>query len=246
MRRLYRYLAVVLILAGIAICLNSCLIAVKTGSFKNTAEELVLIIDPGHGGADGGAFVNNVFESRLNLLVAEKLDKIMGLFAVPVILTRNSEDIDYPSEAETIKEKKVYDTKRRVELINSIPNAVVISIHQNKYPDDYPHGAQTFFSQISGSEELAKATQTLLVKHLDVQNTREAKRIDKNIYLMNHIKCPAILVECGFLSNPREYELLQTREYQVKTAAILTAAFINSQTRLSEKFAGEGKDAKTV
>ncbi|NLL39466.1 MAG: N-acetylmuramoyl-L-alanine amidase [Clostridiales bacterium] len=195
---------------------------------------LVLVIDPGHGGADGGANVGNVFESSLNLSIALKLDSIMGLFAVPTVLTRTGEDIEYPPEANTIRAKKVFDTKRRVKLIESIPNSVLISIHQNKFPDDYPHGAQSFYSRNPGSEELAKNTQKLLVKILDPQNKREAREIYSGVYLMKSVSCPSILVECGFLSNPRELALLQTEEYQTKTAVCLSAAFLNTCDILEE------------
>lgn len=233
-----RCIAVLLILAGIVICLKACLIPAPAGGYTDRGR-LVLIIDPGHGGADGGANTGNVLESSLNLSIALKMDSIMGLFAVPVILTRESEDIDYPQEAKTIRAKKVYDTKRRVELIKSIPNPVVISIHQNKFPDDYPHGAQSFFSKNHGSEELAKNTQELLVRILDSQNKREARRVDSGIYLMNNISCPSVLVECGFLSNPRELELLQTEEYRTKIAVTISAAFLNT-TEILEGANGKG------
>lgn len=222
-----------MIIAGLALCIKACRAPANAVSLMKDSS-VVLVIDPGHGGADGGASVGSVFESSLNLSIALKLDSIMGLFAVPTLLTRASEDIEYPPEASTIRAKKVFDTKRRVDLIASIRNCVLISIHQNKFPDDYPHGAQSFFSKNPGSEELAKNAQELLVKILDPQNKREAREIYDSVYLMKRVKCPAILVECGFLSNPRELVLLQTEEYQTKIAACLTAAFLNTCEILEE------------
>ena len=225
-------IAIVLIFIGLAFFMKSCMLSVKTGSFEQ--EDLVLIIDPGHGGADGGANLDGVCESTLNLDIALKLDNIMGLFAAPVALTRVTDMIQYPSGANSIRAKKLADQKNRSTFIKGFPNAVLISIHQNKFPDDAPHGAQVFFSKNPGSEDLALKTQTLLKSILEPGNKREANKIDSGIYLMKSIDCPAILVECGFLSNPIEFVLLQTEEYQIKIATAIATAYISSYEFLEE------------
>ena len=155
----------------------------------------------------------------------------MGLFAVRRYSQERARILNI--HRQVLSGQRKFLTKRRVDL-TSIRNCVLISIHQNKFPDDYPHGAQSFFSKNPGSEELAKNAQELLVKILDPQNKREAREIYDSVYLMKRVKCPAILVECGFLSNPRELVLLQTEEYQTKIAACLTAAFLNTCEILEE------------
>jgi N-acetylmuramoyl-L-alanine amidase len=227
MNKIHRYTAAVLITLGLVLCLLGLLFPAKAAHFaKNTS--LTLVIDPGHGGADGGAYVDNVFESRINLDIALKLDNIMGLFSIPVVLTRNSEQLSYPADAGTIREKKVADQRQRIELINSIENAVLISIHQNKFTDSQPKGAQVFFSRAAGSEEFALLTQSILKAVLFPGNRRDSRPIDRDILLMRKTQCPAILVECGFLSNPEELRLLQTEAYQTKLAACLAASFFQA------------------
>ncbi len=201
-----------------------------------SASSITLIIDPGHGGADGGASVNQVLESKLNLDIALKLDQIMGLFSAPVILTRDSEALSYPADADTIREKKIADQKHRIDLINGTDKAVVISIHQNKYSDEAPRGAQVFFSEYSGSEDFALITHEYLKAALDPLNRRQARRIANEIFLMRKIHCPAILVECGFMSNPSEFALLQTQGYQTKIAVALAAAYMCAAPVLEELY----------
>jgi N-acetylmuramoyl-L-alanine amidase len=185
------------------------------------------VLDAGHGGADGGASASDgTLESGLNLSICQKLDAVLGLCGYPSVLTRDSEDINYPQSADTIHKKKVYDQKSRVELVNSTQNAFLISIHLNKYPSSQPHGAQVLFNGLGGSRELAELMQSLFIGVLNDGNKRPAAKVPKDIYLMKQINSPGIIVECGFLSNPQEVELLKTEVYQTKLAAIITAACV--------------------
>ncbi len=189
--------------------------------------EHTLVIDAGHGGEDGGAVsVSGVSESRINLAIARRLELIMGLYGVDTVLLR-TEDISLHSEgASTLREKKVSDLHNRVDRVNSIDNAVLISIHQNSYSDSQYRGAQVFFAPTDGSQAFGEYTQEVLRVSLNPDNTRLAKQIPDTVYLMNHITCRAILVECGFLSNPEEDQLLQTPGYQLKLASALAGAYL--------------------
>lgn len=206
-------------------------------SMQNT--DLVLIIDAGHGGEDGGAVsISGVKESEINLGIASDLDQIMGFFGVQTIMTRNTENLDYTKKADTIREKKAEDQNNRLRLINSTENAVMISIHQNKFPDSGPFGSQVLFAPTNGSKVFAEYMQKLLISSLNSKNRRSATKVPSNILLMNHVKCPAILIECGFLSNTVEERLLLTDTYRLKVAAVIAAGYLNNQDSLLDIISG--------
>ncbi|MBP5166069.1 MAG: N-acetylmuramoyl-L-alanine amidase [Oscillospiraceae bacterium] len=185
------------------------------------------IIDAGHGGEDGGAVApDGTLESELNLSISLKLDALMGLFGADTVLTRSSEVIDYPAGAQTVRERKNADQVRRVELIASRENAVLISIHQNNFGDSRPSGAQVLYNKHSGSAELAARAHHFLGM-IDGQKMRSSAEISEDIFLMRSAECPAILVECGFLSNGEDLSKLESDEYRTKLALALCAAYIN-------------------
>ena len=188
-----------------------------------------LVLDAGHGG--------EVPESGINLAIVQKLDQLLGLYGEAPLLLR-SEDISlHDDSAQTLREKKVSDLHNRVARIEETEHAVLLSVHQNTFPDGKYHGAQVFYSNGELSQPLAQLTQETLRAALDPGNTREAKPIPDSVYLMNHITCPAILVECGFLSNAEEELLLQSGAYQTKLASALAASWLQW---LDEEGRGEG------
>ena len=190
--------------------------------------ERTLILDPGHGGADGGAVsVTGTYESQINLAIALRCRALAELYGVDTVMTRESETLDYPESASTIHAKKVWDTKARVELVSSTPYAVLISIHQNKYTTASPHGSQALYAKTEGSQELAQAMQSNL-SQVTGESKRTAARIGESIYLMNHVDCPAVLVECGFVSNVLEAKKLEEPAYQLKLAAVIVGTYLNS------------------
>lgn len=185
-----------------------------------------LVIDAGHGGADGGAVASNgTLESEINLDIALRLEALAEFWGIPTVMTRSTNEIEYPESAETLSAKKKADQDARIDLIQNTPGAVLISIHQNYYPSTAPWGIQVFFGSISGSSQLAELTQMNLTCQLAPENRRLASAIDENIYLMRKITCPAILVECGFLSNETEREKLETENYRLELAAVMLASF---------------------
>lgn len=221
----------VISIIGLVLCAIHLESSVKQVSFTNiSTSELQLIIDAGHGGEDGGAVsLSGAKESDINLAIALKLDQILGLYGVSAVLLR-TEDISLHSEdAETIHEKKVADLNYRVDTIEATANSVVFSIHQNTYSSPQYSGAQVFYANGETSLPLAELAQQYLIAVLDPGNARVATPIPESIYLMNHISCPAILVECGFLSNPEEEALLITSEYQIQIAATLATVWLQYQ-----------------
>ena len=135
----------------------------------------VLIIDAGHGGADGGAVAaDGTVESEINLAVAVRLKQLAGLFGAETLMTRESEGIAYPEDAGSTAEMKRADQHARLELINSCPEGVLISIHQNFYPDSRPSGAQVFYAAYAGSEEFGKTAHELLKAALCPESRRVA------------------------------------------------------------------------
>lgn len=187
----------------------------------------VLIIDAGHGGEDGGATTaEGVPESGINLAIARRLEALAGLCGVESVMTRESQEIAYPEDAASTAQRKRSDQKARIDLINAQKNGVLISIHQNYFPDERPSGCQVLYGKPEGSRELGELAHKNLTEALCPQSRRVAAPISEDIYLMRAATCTSILVECGFLSNPGEAALLQTEGYQLKISALLLASYL--------------------
>ena len=195
-----------------------------------TIDQPILLIDPGHGGADGGAVsADGQIESGINLDIASRLHSLCTFLGVPSRLTRDSEKLCYPPELQTLSAMKKWDTHARVELINRTENAVLLSIHQNFYPSPGPCGAQTFYAPTAGSAAFSGIVQKKLTETLCPGNRRLSSPAEESIYIMSHVTCPAVLVECGFLSNPEEAAKLTDSTYQIKLAAVLAASYLQYQ-----------------
>lgn len=183
----------------------------------------LVVLDPGHGGEDGGAVsANGVRESVLNLEISLRLRDLLRFLGWKVEMTRESDVSIYSAEAATISEKKISDLKNRAALANREQNAILISIHQNMFSESKYRGAQVFYAGSGGGKALAEQLQGLLGSCLDPNNHRQVKE-SRTVYLLTHAHCPAVLVECGFLSNPQEEQLLQDPAYQKKLAAVIAA-----------------------
>lgn len=191
--------------------------------------ERVWVVDPGHGGEDGGAVsVTGVPESQINLAIAKRLDALLGFFGENSYLMREEDISLHDPDAKTLREKKVSDLHNRAQLVGELEGAVLVSIHQNTFPQGKYHGTQVFFAPTQGSQALAETCQQAIHTSLQPDNSRQAKPIADNVYLMNHVDCPAVLVECGFLSNPEEEAMLRQEDYQTKLAAVLAQVCLSS------------------
>ena len=185
-----------------------------------------VIIDPGHGGVDGGATsCTGILESELNLEISLRLDDLMHLLGIQTVMIRKT-DISVHTQGESIGAKKVSDLKQRVNITNSTENAMLVSIHQNHFSDSRYSGAQVFYAGTSGSDRLAKDLQAALKTSLNPASKRQAKKAD-GVYLLQNIKCPGVLVECGFLSNPEEEAKLKERSYQLKLCCVMACVVSN-------------------
>ena len=182
-----------------------------------------LVIDPGHGGVDGGAIAfNGVKESDINLAIGLKLRSLADFLGHKTVMTRDSDEqhSDFSNYSEHA------DLVRRTELINRVPNGVLISIHQNFYPTSQPSGAEVLYAPGEKSRILGEITQQNLVSLLQPDNRRVAGPASKSLFIPAHISCPGILAECGFLSNLNDLELLTQENYQTSLAAVLMLSYL--------------------
>ena len=199
---------------------------------SNYEKHCVFIIDAGHGGIDGGATsCTGVLESQLNLEIALRLNDLMHLLGRETLMIRAT-DISVYTAGDTIAAQKVSDLKQRVKTVNEQNNGILISIHQNTFPDSKYCGAQVFSATDTDSMEAATKLQKELVRVLNPGSNRKSKKAD-GIYLMEHITRPGVLIECGFLSNVEEEAKLRSSAYQKKLCAVIA-------TTLSAHF-GEGE-----
>ena len=184
------------------------------------------LIDPGHGGADGGATAaDGSLEKDYNLSISLTLRDMLRLCGYDVTLTRETDTSLHDEAAVTIRQQKVSDMHHRLALYDAAD--LVLSIHQNQFPQRSCHGAQMFYApDNAASVPLGTALRDTLYALLQPNNTRELKAGTSDIYLLHKTRAPAVLVECGFLSNPEERALLQTPEYQQKLAYALTCGVL--------------------
>lgn len=235
----FRKWTIFYILSLIALVVSFALITQKGESIQTSAETSfandvpILIIDPGHGGEDGGAVASDgTIESHINLAIALTVSDLARFLGWEVYMTREEDISIHDSSAQTLREKKVSDLKNRVKFCNDIRNGILVSIHQNSLPAAKSvRGAQVFYNEIAGSAELANTTQVVLNQTINASHKKEIKPIGNSSYLMRSVQIPAILVECGFLSNDAETQLLKSPEYQLKIAlCVVSAVTVHAHT----------------
>lgn len=186
----------------------------------NTAatDSITIILDAGHGGEDGGAVANGIIEKDINLSITKKLGTLLKSAGFSVKYTRTS-DTMLNAEGATLRERKISDMKNRLSMFNGSEKNVVISIHQNKFTQEAYSGTQVFYSPNNeNSAKLSEAIRENIVALLQPDNKRETKKADRGIYLLYNADTPAILVECGFISNAQEAHKLKDNDYQNKIA----------------------------
>lgn len=182
-------------------------------------DRITVIIDAGHGGEDGGAEVDGILEKDINLSIADKLADTLRLCGVHVTEIRDEDISVYDDSAQTLREKKVSDLKHRVEIVNGSENNILVSIHQNKFDNSSYSGAQVFYSSNNDkSRVLAGSIRNSVLSLLQNDNTRELKPANSDIYLLDNATVPAVIVECGFLSNDEERAKLLDSGYQSEMA----------------------------
>ena len=218
----YKYVILVvvglLLLASIGRSLHSIIEATPTMASLHTLPTIV--IDPGHGGVDGGAVgVDGIVEKNINLNISLAMRDLFVVNGFDVVMTRETDISIHDEGIKGTRKQKTSDLHNRLAIAHEHPDTIFISIHQNKFGDSRSHGTQIFFGpNAPESEALAQITQERFRTFLQPENTRQKKKAGKNLFLMYTAKCPAILIECGFLSNAQEAALLSQTEYQYKVA----------------------------
>ncbi len=184
-----------------------------------------VIVDAGHGGEDGGTQSSaGVLEKDINLDISMKTGNILKLLGYTVVYTRTDDTLHYDSGAVKQRQKKVSDIHYRMSIMKSYPEAVFLSIHQNHFAESKYYGAQVFYSKNNEeSKILAESLQTNLRELIQSENDRQIKQSGTDIYLLYHAKSPAVMVECGFLSNAGEALLLSDGKYQKKISLAIAA-----------------------
>lgn len=242
-----RFMYITLTLSNILtvmICIVLCLCAIigydVVCNLKTTDtseyDKPVIIIDAGHGGEDGGTISHSgILEKDINLQISLKLNEIFSENGYETIMIRNSDNLIYDDNSTTIRQKKSSDLHNRLKIVNNNENAILISIHQNHFDESKYYGAQVFYSpNTTESELLAKAIQNEIAAEIQPENTRQIKKTGSEIFLLYNAKITAVMVECGFLSNIEEAELLNTDDYQNKLCRCIFNA--------TDKFINQGSD----
>lgn len=190
---------------------------------KSSKDEITILIDPGHGGMDGGAKTKDgIIEKDINLKISMKLRDRLKKQGYKVFMTRNTDKGLYGSEGK-IRKKKIEDLNNRVKLKKDTHCDMFVSIHLNMFPQSKYYGAQVWYSKNDESKKLARIVQNNLIQDLDRNNNRREKAAS-NLYkiLRENDTMPSIIVECGFLSNYEEKQKLISDSYQEKIAASLS------------------------
>lgn len=186
-------------------------------------DDYVLVLDAGHGGRDGGAIAaDGTKESDINLSIALKTRILADFTGIKTVMTRES-DTDGAENGDYSERQNLLN---RVDIINGTENAVLISIHQNKFPSDNVRGAEIMYAPTSGSKEFALIMQDNLVSYLDTANRRVAVPAPEKLLITSSINCTGVLAECGFMSCPDEAAKLASDTYQTKISAIFISSFL--------------------
>ena len=217
-----------LLLLGVALGCGNLLFLHDQSVFLDVFEEenmMTVVIDAGHGGRDGGAVAEDgTLEKHLNLAVAKQLQALLESANIRVVMTRET-DIELASPDSS--HKKADDLKARVQLAQECENAIFVSIHMNRFPVEKYSGLQVYYSDNhENSIVLAQIVQNVAEEALRNTHGRKVKSAGDSIYIMAHLEIPAVLVECGFLSNFEETALLKTENYQKKLAMCLYTSLI--------------------
>ncbi len=188
---------------------------IKTANTVVMAQKPVIILDAGHGGFDGGAVSGDIVEKDINLQFALQLEPMLKAFGYNVVMTRTTDKGTEDDGLTTIRQKKVSDIKNRLNLIETTEIECFISLHQNMFSQSKYSGTQVFYGASNEqSAVIGECIQESVKSLLQSENNRLIKPCGKSIYLMYHTTKPAVLVECGFMSNENELENLLDENYR--------------------------------
>ncbi len=204
-------------------------------SSKLDASRPIIVIDPGHGGEDGGCIsIDGTPEKGINLAVSLEFADMMRVFGYDVVMTRSEDKAIYDSGITGISKQKLSDMKNRLAIINKVENTIAVSVHQNQFTDPKYSGAQMFYSGTNPlSGQLAQIVQNKFKQNLQPENEREIKLVTDELYLLVNSHCPAIMCECGFLSNKQESAMLESEQYQKEVAFTIFSGVTEFETSVN-------------
>ena len=237
----------------VAIAIVSAVNNVSVPAIATLNAKKVVVIDAGHGGQDGGCVgVNGCVEKNINLAIAKNLADLLRASGFEVVMTRDSDVSIHDDGVVGVRQQKISDMENRLEIIKSYPESVFVSIHQNRYTSPEYFGGQMFYTTNNPSNfRLAQIMQQEFAQLQD-GNDREIKLIDNGLYLFKDTQQPAILIECGFLSNENDALLLSDSVFQKKTAFTIYKGLMNfygdtktTDVEMTEEISG-GKTADTL
>ncbi len=201
------------------------MLSVFVTPFSANAAEIsnTVIIDAGHGGVDGGAVgVSGTYEKEINLDIALRLHDLMEFLGYNVIMTRRTDISIHDETATTIRQMKASDLKNRLKITTENPDAIYISIHQNKFSDPSQDGMCFYYSSNNDKSKLyADILHENLLKYFQPDNRRKVKAAESNLYILYNSLIPTVLVECGFVSNENEEKLLKSENYQRQISQLI-------------------------
>ena len=184
-----------------------------------TMANVTIVLDAGHGGEDGGAEANGLVEKDLNLDVTLRVATLLREQGVNVVLTRDTDVLLYDKNSDHEGKKKAQDLRKRLEIANSCENPVLVSIHMNYFAQTQYSGLQVWYSKNDArSKILANRIQLNVKSTLQPNNNRVTKEATGSIFLLHNATCPAVLIECGFLSNSDEAHALGDADYRQQLA----------------------------
>ena len=193
----------------------------------SSTDALTVVIDPGHGGRDGGAIgLSSAYEKELNLEISLVLRDMLTASGVEVVMTRTEDVMLSSGTGGTLKNQ---DLRARRDIAESVESPLFVSIHMNAFPIEKYNGLEVYYSlNDRGSKTVAENLRGAVIKNLNTGDNRQIKPAGENIYLLDSLTCPAILVECGFLSNQGDAERLNDPEYRQKLALVIAMSLHKS------------------
>lgn len=201
----------------------------KTAVSAPLDEDFCVVLDAGHGGFDGGAVGSDgTLEKDINLEIALRLSAMLRLHGCEVVMTRSADTGTEKNPSDSISNRKKSDLAERLRIMREHPDGIFVSIHLNKFTTSAAAGGQVFYSQNNEkSKALALSVQNAIKELVQPKNNRTIKKSPDQNYLLSRAELPAVIVECGFLSNPTERELLKDSEYQSKMAFAVLCGILN-------------------
>ncbi|WOC31010.1 MULTISPECIES: N-acetylmuramoyl-L-alanine amidase [Caproicibacterium] len=210
-----------------------------------TVVKPLVVLDAGHGGEDGGAVGHSpVPEKTINLAITKKIEKALTDAGCRIVMTRDQDEMLGDASLSTLRERKASDIYKRFAILQSNPGCVFVSIHQNHFSNGIYSGAQVFYSTNNPkSKDLAEQIRQAVVASVQPENKRQNKAATSSIYLLKHAQDPAVLVECGFLSNDSEEKLLNDEKYQQKMADAIAKGILQYLKGTGRTASGESSTA---